>query len=264
MKTTEDGKGIVELYIDHVFVTSLEVDTRRKFNGWVNCNALTPETSRNNIIQNRIYREFISLLRRYTSRFPLREISVDKYKVMLSRELNTLLKSYLKDRRIKVQPQLLDGNIGKDKDSSRFAASQLSAGTGESRAEKSIKGVLGVTKKASADPSINMSDEKQQQQQENNPTSIKIRWEFSDLGNEKEPVYFVLPNVIYCNTSNDLYKFAMEKNRHYGPTWIRILPYLARVAVAMGAESSSTLTFEQLNIKVDEATRYFLMQKKVI
>lgn len=49
LKTTEDGKGIVELYIDHVFVTSLEVDTRRKFDGWVNCNALTPETSRNNI-----------------------------------------------------------------------------------------------------------------------------------------------------------------------------------------------------------------------
>lgn len=265
LKTTEDGKGIVELYIDHVFVTSLEVDTRRKFDGWVNCNALTPETSRNNIIQNRIYREFISLLRRYTSRFPLRETSVDKYKVMFSRELNTLLKSYLKDMRIKVQPQLLDSNVAKDKDSSKFAASQLSAWTGESTVEKSMKGVLGVTKKASADPSINMSDEKQQQQQqENNPSSINIRWEFADLGNEKEPVYFVLPNVIYCNTSNDLYKFAMEKNRHYGPTWIRMLPYLARVAVAMGTESSSALTSEHLNTKVDEATRYFLRQKKVI
>jgi Histidine kinase-, DNA gyrase B-, and HSP90-like ATPase len=65
LKATEDGKGIVDLYIDHVFVTSLQADTRRKFDGWVNCNALTPETSRNNIVQNGIYREFIFLLRRY-------------------------------------------------------------------------------------------------------------------------------------------------------------------------------------------------------
>src|SRR5829696_1650830 len=46
LRATEHGKGIVDLYIDHVFVTSLEVDTRRKFDGWVNSNALTPETSR--------------------------------------------------------------------------------------------------------------------------------------------------------------------------------------------------------------------------
>jgi hypothetical protein len=38
LRATEEGRGIVDLYIDHVFVTRLEVDTRRKFNGWVNCN----------------------------------------------------------------------------------------------------------------------------------------------------------------------------------------------------------------------------------
>lgn len=88
--------------------------------------------------------------------------------------------------------------------------------------------------------------------------------EIADLGNEKEPIYFVQPNIIYCNTSNDLYKFAMEKNRQYGPTWIRILPYLARIAVAMGSDSTSKLTCEQLNSKIDEATRYFLRQRKVL
>jgi hypothetical protein len=96
LKATDDGKGIVDLYVDHIFVTSLEVDTRRKFDGWVNYNALTPETSRNNIVQNGIYREFIFLLRRYTSRFPLREISLDEHKLTLSKELNALLKSYSK------------------------------------------------------------------------------------------------------------------------------------------------------------------------
>src|SRR5919109_2909640 len=261
LKATEDGKGIVDLYIDHVFVASLEVDTRRKFSGWVNCNALTPETSRNNIVQNLIYIEFICLLRRYTSRFPLREISVDKHKLTLSRELNALLKNYLKDMRINVQARL-DGNIDRNS-SSKAAISQRYSRAVDSTMEKS-KGVLSITQKT-LDASRNISDKKQrqQQQQENTPSNNTVKWEFADLGNEKEPIYFVPPNIIYCNTSNDLYKFAMEKNRHYGPTWIRMLPYLARIAVAMGSESSR-LTAEQLNTRVDEATRYFLRQKKVI
>jgi len=104
---------------------------------------------------------------------------------------------------------------------------------------------------------------RREKQKEDSPSNIAVRWEFVDLGNEKEPIYFIPPNVIYCNTSNDLYKFAMEKNRHYGPTWVRMLPYLARVAVTMNVMSCKP-TVDQLNTKVDEATRYFLRQKKVI
>jgi hypothetical protein len=178
-----------------------------------------------------------------------------------------LLKNYLKDMRIKVLPQLFDSYTGRDRGRSKFAGSQLSASTGDSIEGKSISGALSVIKEASADPSTNMSDKNQgqdQQQQKNIQSSITIRWEFADLGNEKEPVYFVPPNIIYCNTSNDLYKFAMDKNRRFGPTWIRMLPYLARIAVAMGSESVSRLSPEQLNRRIDEATRYFLRQKKVI
>ena len=113
------------------------------------------------------------------------------------------------------------------------------------------------------DASTNLSV-KRHKQQEDAPNNISVVWEFADLGNEKEPIYFVPPNIIYCNTSNDLYKFAMQKNRHFGPTWIRMLPYLARIAVAMGSEPLSRLSPEQLNTKIDDATRYFLRQKKVI
>jgi hypothetical protein len=178
----------------------------------------------------------------------------------VSRELNALLKNYLKDMRINVQARL-DGNV--DRNSSKAATSQRYGRAVDSTMEKS-KGVLSITQKT-LDASTNMSDKKQQQrQQENTPSNNTVKWEFADLGNEKEPIYFVPPNIIYCNTSNDLYKFAMEKNRHYGPTWIRMLPYLARIAVAMSSESASRLTREHLNIRVDEATRYFLRQKKVI
>jgi hypothetical protein len=260
LRATEDGKGIVDLYIDHVFVTSLEVDTRRKFDGWVNSNALTPETSRNNIVQNGIYREFIYLLRRYTSRFPLREISIDEHKLMLSRELNALLKNYLKDMRINVHAR---SHINIDENSTATKSTtfqRYGERAGNSVLENS-KAALSITQNA-LDASISPSV-KRQKEQEVSSNNIAVRWEFADVGNEKEPIYFVPPNTIYCNTSNDLYKFAMEKNRHYGPTWIRMLPYLARVAVAMGGKPS-TLTVEQLNTRVDEATRYFLRKKKVI
>jgi hypothetical protein len=33
LKAEKDGKGIVDGYVDHVFVTTLEVDTRRSFGG---------------------------------------------------------------------------------------------------------------------------------------------------------------------------------------------------------------------------------------
>ena len=277
LKATDDGRGTVDFYIDHVFVTTLEVDTRRKFEGWVNCNALTPETSRNNIVQNRIYSEFICLLRQYTSRFPLRDVSVDEHKLTLSRELNALLKNYLKDMRINFQPQLLNGDIDRNNNNnnnntSKSASSQRyggSSSTIDSTLEKSTKAkaILSIARKISAeedDASTKMLPGKRQQQEKNRLSNIAVRWEFADLGNEKEPIYFVPPNVIYCNTSNDLYKFAMEKNRRYGPIWIRMLPYLARIAVALGSEPSCRLTADQLNTRVDEATRYFLRQKKAI
>lgn len=269
LRATEEGKGIVDLYIDHVFVNRLEVDTRRKFDGWVNCNALTPETSRNNIVQNGIYREFIHLLRRYTSRFPLREISIDEHKLMLNRELNSLLRNYLKDMRINIHSRS-HINIHENTTASKSATFQRYREETDNSALEDPKGTLGIVQNqsdvSSSSPTnlLSVKGQKQQRREHHTPNNISVVWEFADLGNEKEPIYFVPPNIIYCNTSNDLYKFAMQKNRHYGPTWIRILPYLARIAVAMGSGSISRLSPEQFNARIDEATRYFLKQKKVI
>jgi hypothetical protein len=120
-----------------------------------------------------------------------------------------------------------------------------------------------ITVQDALDASTNLSV-KRHKQQEDASNNISVIWEFEDLGNEKEPIYFVPPNIIYCNTSNHLYKFAMQKNQHFGLTWIRMLPYLARIAVAMGSEPMSRLSPEQLNTKIDDATRYLLKQKKVI
>jgi hypothetical protein len=253
LKADKEGKGIVDVYIDHVFVTSVEIDTRRNFSGWVNCNALTPETSRNNIVQNEPYEELLSGLRRYVTRFPLREIAIDKHKLLLSKELNILLKSYIKDMKVSVKS---------------YKNMNLNHGSSSSRAKTppvTGKNDVKTMKLPSSFRSSNSQDsqEKRSATEARNNGGTNIRWEYADLGNEKGPIYFVPPNTVYCNTSNDLFKFAMMKSRYYGPNWVRMLPYLARIAVEINGESSR-LSFNQFYIKVDEATRYFLRQKRVL
>jgi hypothetical protein len=244
LKVDKEGKGIVDVYIDHVFVASVEVDTRRNFSGWVNCNILTPETSRNNIVQNEAYKKFLGRLRKYVTIFPLREIAIDQHKLLLSKELNTLLKSYIKDMKISVKN---NSGMSFDYDSKIAETNKKNAKT------------LKLSSKSS-----NLSDHiSGKRSSDGGSNSMNVRWEYADLGNEKGPIYYVPPNTVYCNTSNDLFRFAMMESRYYGPTWIRILPYLARIAVEINIESFR-LPPDQFNSKVDEATRYFLRQKKII
>jgi len=246
LKSDKEGKGLVDVYIDHVFVANIDVDTRRSFGGWVNCNNLTPETSRNNIIQNEAYCEFMACLGKYVSRFPLKDsATIDQHKLLLGKELNTLLKNYIKDMKINVNNTNNNhvNNLGSTN-------SKLT----EKRRKHANTLQVSESRKSSNSHLI---------EQKSNDSSIRVRWEYADLGNEKEPIYFVSPNTIYCNTSNDLFQFAMMKSRYYGPTWVRILPYLARIAVEMNPESSR-LPIDQFNLRVDEATRYFLKQKKAI
>lgn len=252
LKEDKDGKGVADVYIDHVFVTSLEVDTRRSFSGWVNCKALTPETSRNNIVQNEVYGKFLGYLRRYVSRFPLRQVeTIDHHKLLVSKELNSLLKSYIKDMKISFVENKQAG-------AGRSAQDRIGSHNGVD-ARRDVRSLQTPGSKPFSSFSTNLPELKRSM----SPGGGTIHWEYADLGNEKGPIYFAPPNTVYCNTSNDLFQFAVKKNSHYGPTWLRMLPYLARIAVEINTKTL-TLRPDEFNLRVDEATRYFLKQKKVL
>ncbi len=87
-----------------------------------------------------------------------------------------------------------------------------------------------------------------------------INWLDQDYGNEREPLFFVDPNIIVRNRTNDLYKFALKNKPSLGPKWLRLSPYLARVAVSMNHEYPKW-TREQTNGEIDSACRYFLSNK---
>jgi hypothetical protein len=88
-------------------------------------------------------------------------------------------------------------------------------------------------------------------------TNYGIMWVDQDFGNEKEPLFFVDPNIVVKNRTNALYKFALKNKPSLGPKWLRLLPYLSRVAVSINPESKR-LSRDQTNLEVDKATCYFL------
>ncbi len=49
------------------FVTSFLVDPERTFGGWVNCNELIPTTSRNELVKDKIYDDFLNHLKQYSN-----------------------------------------------------------------------------------------------------------------------------------------------------------------------------------------------------
>ncbi len=86
-------------------------------------------------------------------------------------------------------------------------------------------------------------------------------WVDQDYGNEKEPIFYVEPNVVVKNRTNDLYKFALKDKPSLGPKWLRLSPFLARLAVTMNPDSTKW-NREQTYLEMDKAIRYFLKHKE--
>jgi hypothetical protein len=92
-------------------------------------------------------------------------------------------------------------------------------------------------------------------------TDYGIMWVDQDYGNDRQPIFFVKPNIVVRNRTNDLYKFALKTKSYLGPKWLRLIPYLSRSAVAINPNCAK-MGLEERNLAIDQATRYFLKQKK--
>ncbi len=68
------------------------------------------------------------------------------------------------------------------------------------------------------------------------------------------------PNIIVKNRTHSLYKFALKNKPSLGPKWLRLLPYLSRVAVSINPVNKK-LNRDQANLEVDKASCYFLRQQ---
>lgn len=242
------GRGAVDVYVKHVFVQSILVDPERNFSGWVNCNALIPTTSRNEIVADPLYDDFLDHLKEYVAQhFPKREEAISHEEVLLGNQLAKLLKSYLKDMKLFPEGRIPLGG-GKEESHTKLAEKGLK--------EKEVK----KKEPEEEEPDyvkIHSSTRTDKPIRRTTKTDYGIMWIDQDYGNEKEPLFFLETNMAIRNRTNDLYKFALKSKLSLGPKWLRLLPYLSRVAVSINKESKSW-SREQFNLEADKATRYFL------
>jgi Histidine kinase-, DNA gyrase B-, and HSP90-like ATPase len=247
VKEDKKGKGSVDLYIKHIFVETIVVDPERRFSGWVNCNALTPTTARNDILRNEIFDDFFVHLKQFVRRFPKIEEEIGKDEMLLGNELEKLLKNYLSDMKLLPQGTIL---IGRGKEDSLDKQHKKSSEKKPVEPSEEPEYIKLHTQRKTNKPIKRTSK-----------TDYGVMWVDQDYGNDKEPLFYVKPNVIVRNRTNDLYKFALKNKPSLGPKWLRLSPFLSRLAVTMNP-SSEKWNREEMYLKMDEAIRYFLRHKE--
>ena len=250
VKQERKGHGSLDLYVKHVFVNSVLVDPERNFGGWVNCNELIPTTSRNELVKDKTYSDFFEHLKEYVTRFPKREEEMGRDEIRMGNELSKLMKNYLKDMKL-----LPKGGIpfGKGTESTLTALNTRER-------KKSKRSTIEKDVEPPDYVKLHTLTKTSKPIRRTTQTNYGIMWVDQDYGSEKEPLFYVEPNIIVKNRTNALYRFALKNKPSLGPKWLRLLPYLSRVAVSINPESRKW-SHEQTNLEVDKATCYFLRQQ---
>jgi len=253
-KEDRKGKGSVDAYVKHVYVQSVMIDPERMFSGWINCDDLTPTTSRNELVKDNYFDDFLDHAKEYVTWFPRREEEMSHEEIVIGNELARLLKNWLRDMKLFPEGRitLVTGSeltktaLGSRVRTSKEEVQAPTTGVPESDVPEYVK-IHSATKSA-------------KRIRRTSRTDYGVIWIDQDWGDDREPLFFVPPNMIIRNRTNSLYRFAIRKKPSLGPKWLRLLPFLARVAVSVNKESKEW-TRERCNIWEDKAMRYFLSQK---
>jgi hypothetical protein len=250
IKQEKKSHGSVDVYVKHVLVISALVDPERNFGGWINCNELIPTTSRNELVKDKTYDDFFNHLKEYVTRFPKKEEELGKDEIRMGNELSKLMKNYLKDMKFFPEGKI---SLGKGTESTLTALGpkkQKQKKTSKKKGKEEVSEYVKLHTSIKTNKPIRRTTK----------TDYGIMWIDQDYGSEREPLFYVEPNVIVRNRTNSLYRFALKNKPSLGPKWLRLLPYLSRVAVSINPDSKKWGR-EQTNLEVDKATCYFLKQQ---
>ncbi len=243
-------RGSVDVYIKHVFVMPLLLDPERNFGGWVNCNSLIPTTDRNDIKRDEVYSQFAEHLKEYVAtKFPRREEDVSREEILLGNEIANLLRRYLSHADL-IPKGLLPIGKGKEEVMDANPSRKRKAKVEEEEKEEEKTEYEKQHTSRKTDKPIRRVVK----------STYGIRYVDQDAGNDREPLFYVEPNLVIKNRTNELYKFALKSKVSLGPKWLRMLPYLSRVAVSINPQSKKW-TREQFSLEADKASRYFLTVK---
>lgn len=241
--------GCLDIFVRKVWIKSLLIDVERDFVGWVNSDDLTPQTNRNDLVEDdAVYRDFVSHLKDYVvKRFPKRQEDTDEDSIKIIQQMSDLLESYLKELGISITALKL-------------------AGRGSTNSEDK-QTVPPIDRKENNPSPVehhpHNSTNKQIKRKEQ--TSFGLDVSHQELGNDEEPIFFLPASTLVWNTTNDLFQFAQEpSNTKIGAKWFRLIPYLARVAVSINPQTRNLMDVKERNKAVDAATRFFLKSHGLI
>jgi hypothetical protein len=202
------------------------------------------------LVKDETYSDFFEHLKEYVARFPKKEEELGREEIQMGNELSKLMENYLKDMKL-----LLKGGIpfGKGSENTLTALKTTKHGKRKKSTTEKIIEPPDYVK-------LHTLTRTTKPIRRTTQTNYGIMWVDQDYGNEKEPLFYVEPNMIVKNRTNALYKFALKNKPSLGPKWLRLLPYLSRVAVSINPESKKW-NHDQINHEVDNATCYFLRQQ---
>lgn len=275
IKEDKKGHGSLDFYVRHVFVTSIPVDPIRRFSGWVNCNELIPTTSRNDIVRDSddgIFHNIFGKLKQYVQKFPkIDEDEITREEELLGNELNVLLKNYLAKMKLLAPAARIGMSTGTYQQKSRTgrkegrrkeAENMMGHTSGRTLERLQYLVKYRSTKTCKGPDYINRHTSRKTKTpiRRTVRTDYGITWVDQDIGNDKEPIFLVEPNIVVRNRTNDIYGFLIKNKVSLGSKPIRAFPYLARVAVSMNKESPKW-DREQLFLEIDKAMRHFLKDK---
>ena len=245
VKEDPKGRGVLDLFVKHVYVEQIVVDPERRFSGWVNCNGLKPTTARNNVLRNRTFDDFMAHIRQHCSRFPRMDEELSRGQILLGNELDRMLKSYLKAMGIVPTGEVQIGIGNQNSSTGRLVQRHKSAKSDVVREKhEQLKSTL------QTDRNVKRTSQ----------STAGILWVDADLGNDNEPIFYQKPNTIYRNLTNDIFKFATLTKPSLGPSWLRIMPYMARAVIQLHPDYEKW-DRKKLNLEMDSAVRYFLKYK---
>jgi hypothetical protein len=250
------GVGNIDIYVKHVFVTTIMVDPNRRVKGWVNCNDLDLTTARTDIVRDDTFDDFFDHLKKYLTRFPSEERKSKRERVQLMNQINKILKDYIKDYNIPLTGLVPQGR-GKrqgDVDELKEMIGTSEAGHKKKESEREGKGDHHTIHKH---PKQGFKNEIK--------TDFGLIWMDVEHDDPKEfrPIYFVKPNIMIQNVNHPLYKFGITNKFQWGYRWFRLL-WLVSYAMVMMLPEYETMLPDQMYEKVCEIVEYILHKKHIV
>ena len=273
IREDQKGTGSLDVYIKHVYVTSVLVDQNYLYSGWVNCNWITPTTARDDVVKDEKFRKFLNSMKEYVKKFPEKEPKsfTNEEKVLLT-EMNKLTETFLQENDIKVI-----GKTGARKTKEVEQMVEVSVGGSSMLVKKREVSEKDDDEENDDAPTKERNNPEETQKLNDKPIRHLNKNKFGVLvvnqqyGEEKPPIFFFPPNVIVLNTNNPLYIFAMRPSSNLGPQYVRVLPYLARAMCDLVASIrgdydglSTKDTLEKRDLQTDDITRFFLKIKRAM